>query len=237
MMTMTRAIAATIGMLAVAACGDDTTSSTGGGGSAGDGGSQTGVGGSQTGAGGSQTGAGGSQTGVGGSPSGVGGTDAGGGPGVGGGGQTGCVNDPTVCTGGLICCSGVPYPPEGICQPVCNMQSDRAIKHDVRPVDGDRVLEQLAGLEVSRWRYDASPEREHIGPMAQDFRAAFGLGGDGRHIATVDANGVTMAAVSALYQRVLRLEAQAATREQDNRALVAEIARLKSALGETRSAK
>lgn len=117
------------------------------------------------------------------------------------------------------------------------MQSDRSIKHDVRPVDGDRVLEQLAGLEISRWRYDAAPEREHVGPMAQDFRAAFELGGDGRHIATVDANGVTMAAVRALYARVLRLEAQAAERERENRALRAELERSQRGIAPARATK
>ncbi|MBA3766373.1 MAG: hypothetical protein H0W99_05175, partial [Acidobacteria bacterium] len=40
----------------------------------------------------------------------------------------------------------------------------------------------------------------HIGPMAQDFRAAFGLGADDKTLNTVDASGVTMAAVQELYQ-------------------------------------
>jgi len=33
----------------------------------------------------------------------------------------------------------------------------------------------------------------HLGPVAQDFHAAFGLGADDKHIATVDADGVALA--------------------------------------------
>ena len=36
--------------------------------------------------------------------------------------------------------------------------------------------------------------------MAQDFHEAFGLGEDDRYISTVDAEGVAMAAIQALYQ-------------------------------------
>jgi hypothetical protein len=34
--------------------------------------------------------------------------------------------------------------------------------------------------------------------MAQDFRAAFGLGADERHIGTIDESGVALAAIQAL---------------------------------------
>ena len=51
--------------------------------------------------------------------------------------------------------------------------------------------------------------------MAQDFRSAFNLGLDDKHIDMVDANGVTMAAIQGLYQmmqekdrKIERLQAQ-----------------------------
>jgi hypothetical protein len=44
--------------------------------------------------------------------------------------------------------------------------------------------------------------------MAQDFHAAFGLGDSDRTINMVDANGVLMVAVQALYRRVKQLEAE-----------------------------
>ena len=46
--------------------------------------------------------------------------------------------------------------------------------------------------------------------MAQDFAAAFGLGNDDRRINMVDANGVVMVAIQALYRRLLTLEAEVA---------------------------
>jgi beta-xylosidase len=57
----------------------------------------------------------------------------------------------------------------------------------------------------------------HLGPVAQDFHAAFGLGSDDRHIATVDADGVALAAIQGLNRKV----------EAENTALKQEIAELK----------
>lgn len=85
---------------------------------------------------------------------------------------------------------------------------------DFEPVDGQDLLEKLAALPISTWNYvfdDASVR--HLGPMAQDFAAAFGLGADNRVINLVDANGVAMVAIQALYRRVVALEAQLAAVE------------------------
>jgi trimeric autotransporter adhesin len=45
----------------------------------------------------------------------------------------------------------------------------------------------------------------HLGPTAQDFHAAFGLGGDDTGIGTVDIAGVTLLAVQALERRTAEL--------------------------------
>jgi hypothetical protein len=187
---------------ALAACGEDESTDT------------TGAGGDGSGASGSG-GSGGSATG---------------GSGVGGGGQLGCATNPSLCSPNQQCCVGVPYPDEGICQAMCDMFSDRAIKHAIIPVDGDAVLDRLASIDVSRWRYDADPSVEHIGPMAQDFRAAFGVGESERHIATVDANGVTMAAVQALHRRVEALRKRSDARDEESARLRAEVASLHASL-------
>jgi hypothetical protein len=42
----------------------------------------------------------------------------------------------------------------------------------------------------------------HIGPVAQDFHATFGLGHDERYIGTIDADGVALAAIQGLHQIV-----------------------------------
>jgi hypothetical protein len=118
-----------------------------------------------------------------------------------------------------MCCSGVPYDLQGQCESSCNLRSDRTQKRDFAPVDGDATLERLAHLPVSSWSYRNEPGVRHMGPMAQDFRAAFGLGNDDRVIQTVDANGVTVAALQALYQRVQRLEQANASLASENREL------------------
>jgi hypothetical protein len=83
--------------------------------------------------------------------------------------------------------------------------SDRDAKANFQAVDSDDVLERVAELEITTWNYKAQdPSTRHIGPMAQDFYAAFGLGGDDRRITTVDADGVSLAAIQALNQKLNR---------------------------------
>lgn len=83
-------------------------------------------------------------------------------------------------------------------------------------VDGHEVLEKLAALPISTWNYKTDPPSvRHLGPMAQDFMAAFGLGDDDKRINMVDANGVVMVAVQALYRRVQALEAEVAALRSD----------------------
>jgi hypothetical protein len=80
---------------------------------------------------------------------------------------------------------------------------------DLTPVNGYEILDKLAALPVSTWNYIADGAAvRHLGPMAQDFKAAFGLGESDKMINIVDANGVLMVAVQALYRRVQALEAE-----------------------------
>jgi hypothetical protein len=44
--------------------------------------------------------------------------------------------------------------------------------------------------------------------MAQDFRAAFGLGVDDKHISTIDPDGVALAAIQALDRKLKEKDAQ-----------------------------
>ena len=80
-----------------------------------------------------------------------------------------------------------------------------------RAPDGFEILEKLASLPISEWSYVwDGPRVRHLGPMSQDFAAAFGLGDDDTKIDLIDANGVTMAAIQALYRRLVTLEAEVA---------------------------
>ncbi|MCP5524383.1 MAG: tail fiber domain-containing protein [Verrucomicrobiales bacterium] len=80
--------------------------------------------------------------------------------------------------------------------------SDRNDKENFQPVDPEQVLAKVTALPLSEWNYRADAGTRHIGPMAQDFYAAFGIGPDDRHIATVDADGVALAAIQGLNQKL-----------------------------------
>lgn len=80
--------------------------------------------------------------------------------------------------------------------------SDRDAKESLSPVDGAELLERLASVPITTWKYKSQDERiRHIGPMAQDFHAAFGVGEDERHITSIDADGVALAAIQELYRQ------------------------------------
>jgi hypothetical protein len=93
--------------------------------------------------------------------------------------------------------------------------SDRNLKENFEPVNGRKVLEKVATLPLSKWNFKADPESRHLGPMAQDFYAAFGVGPDDRHITTVDEGGVALAAIQGLNEKVE--SENALLREQLNR--------------------
>ncbi len=77
--------------------------------------------------------------------------------------------------------------------------SDRNVKDNVRPVCAQEMLQKVVALSVQTWNYESQdPAIRHIGPMAQDFYAAFGVGEDERYIGTVDADGVALAAIQGL---------------------------------------
>ncbi|HEY3235542.1 MAG TPA: tail fiber domain-containing protein [Polyangiaceae bacterium] len=89
----------------------------------------------------------------------------------------------------------------------CFTKSDRNLKRNMVPIPPEEVLERLNQVDVPMWSYkEEDPSVRHIGPMAQDFHAAFGLGASERRIDVVDANGVSFAAIQALYRKVQKLE-------------------------------
>jgi hypothetical protein len=94
--------------------------------------------------------------------------------------------------------------------------SDRNQKENFQPVNVREVLEKVAALPVTRWNYKADPDNPHIGPMAQDFHAAFATGPDDKHITTVDADGVALAAIKGLNEK---LREEVKTKEKELTAL------------------
>ena len=81
--------------------------------------------------------------------------------------------------------------------------SDRNSKKNFTPVDQKDILAKVADLPITAWQYKREPDSvRHIGPVAQDFYAAFGLGGSDKHIGTVDIDGVALAAIQGLHKLV-----------------------------------
>ncbi|PYJ54750.1 MAG: hypothetical protein DME24_25880 [Verrucomicrobia bacterium] len=80
--------------------------------------------------------------------------------------------------------------------------SDRNIKTAFEPVDAGAVLEQVTKLPVMKWAYTNDASVRHLGPMAQDFYASFGVGADDQHIADIDESGVALAAIQGLNQKL-----------------------------------
>lgn len=104
--------------------------------------------------------------------------------------------------------------------------SDVNSKEHFRDLDHDDVLAKIAAMPVREWNYKSQDAAiRHMGPTAQDFRAAFGLGEDPLRISTIDADGVALAAIRALEWRT-RTRDEAASTEIE--ALKAELAALRA---------
>jgi hypothetical protein len=86
--------------------------------------------------------------------------------------------------------------------------SDRNLKEKFAPIDNQEILKRVASLPISRWNFKTDAATRHIGPMAQDFYAAFNVGMDDRHIATVDEDGVALAAIQGLNEKLKEEGAQ-----------------------------
>lgn len=117
--------------------------------------------------------------------------------------------------------------------------SDVSLKENFRTEDPDRFLEELERLPITSWNYrkeDATVR--HLGPTAQDFYGAFGLGDSDKSISTVDAAGVALLAIQALAQRTRELETRDerfAVLARETEGLRAELAALRAELGSLRA--
>lgn len=104
--------------------------------------------------------------------------------------------------------------------------SDRGAKENVEAVDGREVLEALTGIEVTTWNYTAQGDSvRHMGPMAQDMWDAFGLGLGGTTIDTIDADGLALAAIQGVNEK---LEAEVEALRRANELLAKRVRALES---------
>ena len=99
-------------------------------------------------------------------------------------------------------------------------------------MDGREILAKLAAVPITTWNaIGTDPAVRRMGPMAQDFYAAFGLGDDDKVITTGDLDGVALASIQGLYQIVQEQEGQIAALQQENADLQARLAAIERALG------
>jgi Chaperone of endosialidase len=127
-----------------------------------------------------------------------------------------CAEEQDLCSEDEDCCIGLDCG-QGRCNQVT---SDRALKANFGSVDAADMLQRVRELPIATWNYTRDdPAVRHIGPMAQDFTALFGVGADDRHIHPLDGQGVALAAIQGLLAAVEELSAE-------NAALTARIAAL-----------
>lgn len=94
--------------------------------------------------------------------------------------------------------------------------SSRTFKEAFTAIDVGQVLDRVLDMPITRWRYRGGEDAWHLGPVAEDFRAAFGLGESEKYIGTVDADGVALAAIQGLHARS---EARAEALQHENEVL------------------
>ncbi len=110
--------------------------------------------------------------------------------------------------------------------------SDRNQKENFEPVDGREILAKLVGVPITTWNaIGTDPEVRRMGPMAQDFYAAFGLGDSDTVITTGDLDGVALASIQGLYQMVQEQDAEIDALQDQNEDLRARLAAVEAVLG------
>ena len=116
--------------------------------------------------------------------------------------------------------------------------SDRNLKENIAPIDPSDVLARVVSMPVAAWNYKVEgKDVQHIGPMAQDFKSAFGLGDSDKVIATVDADGVALAAIQGLNKKLEAKDAELAAVKEENAKNAARIKALEDAIAKLAQAK
>lgn len=109
------------------------------------------------------------------------------------------------------------------------------------PGSANLVVGGVTGLPLSEWSYKQEVGARHIGPMAQAFHAAFGLGDSDESITTIDADGVALAAIQGLNAKLetelASQKAQIEAQQQQIAALTAEITEYRTVVAEVASLK
>jgi len=92
------------------------------------------------------------------------------------------------------------------------------------------ILARVAALPVTQWSYRNEPGVRRIGPVAQDFHAAFGLGNSDKTIATGDESGVALAAIQGLHQLMQEKDAKIDAQARELQQLQDRLSRIEALL-------
>jgi len=96
--------------------------------------------------------------------------------------------------------------------------SSRALKTNFAPVNARATLQKVLQLPIQTWSYKAEGASvRHIGAISQDFNRLFGFGDSAETIATVDADGVAMAAIQGLHEELKDRDARIERLEQQSK--------------------
>lgn len=98
---------------------------------------------------------------------------------------------------------------------VWSCTSSKLVKTDFADLAGEALLSKLRAVPVQTWRYRSEHGVRHMGPYAEDFRAAFGFGTDDRSIGLLDVAGVSLGGVKALDARTRELRYELAARNAE----------------------
>ena len=129
------------------------------------------------------------------------------------------IGDPTIQTATYL--AGTVYA-NGVA-----LTSDRNAKENFAAVNAREVLAKVASLPVTEWNYKTDSKHvQHIGPMAQDFQAAFQLSADDKHISVVDEGGVALAAIQGLNQKLNEKDMEIQTLKTQNDSLAERLSEL-----------
>ncbi len=105
--------------------------------------------------------------------------------------------------------------------------SDRVGKDNLQRVDAKGVLRKVAAMPIATWNWKSQDAAiRHMGPMAQDFYEAFGLGETPKGISTVDADGVVLAAIQGLHAMMKQRDREIAQLKRNLRAVEAKLGKL-----------
>jgi len=117
--------------------------------------------------------------------------------------------------------------------------SDRNAKKNFQPVDPGAVLEKLAAIPIQQWNYKWEKDTDvpNIGPMAQDFKAAFYPGRDDKGISTLEFDGVELAAIQGLNQKLNEKQAEIVALKRQNDLLAERLNALEAAVRSIATAK